>query len=126
MTSSTSSVMGVSIVGGDGALIQDAGVDTETDTETETGEETDDEEGDGMRASTVTVKGHIEDPVADEESRRALRDQLRRSMSQRKDTYRAESPLQPTLSISEKAEDIEYALEGALLIILDILYLAQS
>lgn len=66
-----------------------------------------------MRASTVTVKGQITDPVADEEARRELRERLRRSMSQRRDTQHVDEVHQPALSVSEKVADVECALEGA-------------
>lgn len=118
--------MGVSIVGGDEALIQYEGIDTETETVGETSEGTDDEDSGGMRASTITVKGYIDDPSADEESRRALRNHLRRSLSQRKDSSHGESPVQPMLSISEKAEDVEYAPEGVSLSVFHRIYLITS
>ena len=113
MTSSTSSAagIGVSIGGCDITLIHDESVGTMTDTETE-GDTSDEEDEEGLRASAVTVKGQIEDPVADEEARRALREQLRRSMSQRRDTLHAEEHSQPVLGDSEKVEDVECVIEG--------------
>ena len=114
VTSSTSSVagIGVSIGGSDVTLIHDESVGTMTDTETEGETSDEDDDDEGLRASTVTVKGQIEDPVADEEARRALREQLRRSMSQRRDTLHAEEHSQPVLGDSEKVEDVECVIEG--------------
>ena len=71
--SSSSSVLGINIEPGEGIILTHSETDTESQIDV----------GDGEDGFAV---GHIESAVGDEEARRNLREQLRRTLSQRQGT----------------------------------------
>ncbi|KAL5501280.1 MON1 [Sanghuangporus vaninii] len=103
--SSTSSVVGVSssLVSAEGALIKESTSGIETETEAESDDETETVgETDAARTHAI-AEGHIEEPGGEEEARRVLREQLKRSLTQR---HEASSDADPSLSpATELSED---------------------
>ena len=100
--------MSSSLVSAEGALIQESGPGTETETEGESDDETETIGGSDGGTTHAVKEGHIEEPVGDEETRRALREQLKRSITHRNEgSSDVENiSLSPTLEISESRLDI--------------------
>ncbi|KAL5482956.1 MON1 [Sanghuangporus weigelae] len=102
--SSASSVVGVSssLVSAEGALIKESTSGIETETEAESDDETETvREVDSGRTHAI-AEGYIEEPGGEEEARRVLREQLKRSLTQRHEASSdAEPSLSPTIELSD-------------------------
>ncbi|OCB87145.1 DUF254-domain-containing protein [Sanghuangporus baumii] len=102
--SSTSSVVGVSssLVSAEGPLIKESTSGIETETEAESDDETETAgEIDAGRTHAI-AEGYVEEPGGEEEARRVLREQLKRSLTQRHEASSDADPsLSPAIELSE-------------------------